>query len=519
MANRTVKPCFPLAQVGGYIRPLAFLTPYPQQLRVSKAAVDLSSRRVVVRASGAMQGIADLLMSDLLEICGISVVNVKADFVIQLDVADQQLKREGYTLTVTESGAEITGQDADGLFYGVQTFLQLAAFGKCVIPALKISDWPSYNIRAVMLDMGRANYSMPLIRRSIRIMSRLKLNTLHLHLYDDHLMGLRFKHLPLGSENPGAITINDLAEIIRYARQYHISVCPELESWGHAGSLIYHYPECYGDTGMYNEGASLGIGPATFDLLEKIYNEVIPVLETKSMVHLGLDEARWKVLSGVKNPESMNPTWLVGKLYDLLMKVGRRHGKELTMRIWADHGGRALPPRLEKKVIVEPWQYFENPADIKKKIRRFSGADKGPFIMGGGAGSMHFNGTFDATRLWCDAGKKSTNCLGINICLWESNRFDNCLISLFGGSSCAWSPRRVEKPMAFDLVHDYHNGVLFTRMISWQSLFKDADPDALLSDRGPAIFKGYYISGPEIGRPVAPTVLRLHNPVITDGEK
>jgi len=520
MENGTVKPCFPLSLSDGYIRPLAFLTPYPQQLRLGKTTVDLLTRRIAIPASGKMQSAVDILITDLREICGVSVVSSKsnADFVIQLDVADQQLKREGYTLAVTATGANITGQDIGGVFYGVQTFLQLAAFGQGKIPVLKISDWPTYGIRAVMLDMGRAVYSMALIRRSIRIMSRLKLNTLHLHLYDDHLMGLRFKHLPLGSENTGAVTIDDLAEIIRYARQYHISVCPELESWGHAGSLVYHYPECYGDMGMHLEGASLGIGPQAFNLLEKIYDEVIPVLETESMVHLGLDEARWKTLPGVKNPESMNPTWLVGQLYDLLIKVGRRHGKDLTMRIWADHGGRALPQRLQQKVIVEPWQYFENEPDIKKKIRRFSGVDKGPFIMGGGASCMHLNGAFDATRLWCEMGKKSPNCMGINICLWESNRLDSYLISLFGGAACAWSPQRVEKPLDSDIRRDYHTGVIATRMISWQSLFNDANPDALLRDRGPAVFKGYYVSGSKIGQPVAPTVLRLHHPAIMHGE-
>ncbi|MFA7231402.1 MAG: family 20 glycosylhydrolase [Victivallaceae bacterium] len=521
MKNRIIRPGFPLSQVGGYIRPLAFLTPYPQQLRVGKTTVNLSIRRIVVLASNAMQDVADILIVDLREICGIAVVSSgdNADFVIKLEVADQQLKPEGYTLTVSENAAEITGQDVAGLFYGVQTFLQLVAFGQEEIPALKISDWPTCGLRSVMLDMGRAIYSKALIMRTIRIMSRLKLNTLHLHLYDDHLMGLRFKHLPLGSENPGAITIDELAEIVKYARQYHISVCPELESWGHVGSLMYHYPECYGDTGMYMEGASLGIGPKSFNLLEKIYDEVIPALETESMVHLGLDEARWKALPDVKNPESMNPTWLVGQLYDLLMNVGRRHNKNLTMRIWADHGGRALPSHLEQKIIVEPWQYFEKESDIKKKIRRFSGAEKGQFIMGGGSSSMHLNGSFDATRLWCEAGKKSPNCLGINICLWESNRLESYLISLFGGAACAWSPQRAEKPLEGDILHDYHVGVIFNRMLSWQSLFSDANPDALLSERGPAVYKGYYISGLKIGQPVAPTVLRLRHPVIMHGEK
>jgi N-acetyl-beta-hexosaminidase len=113
----------------------------------------------------------------------------------------------------------------------------------------------------------------------------------------------------LGKENPGAIPIQDLKAIVSYARQFNIAICPEMESWGHINSILYHYPECYGAPGVH-EGASFGVGPTTILLLEKIYDEVAPCLERDSWVHLGLDEAKWKVLPVWKNRRGLSPTWL-----------------------------------------------------------------------------------------------------------------------------------------------------------------------------------------------------------------
>ena len=108
-------------------------------------------------------------------------------------------------------------------------------------------------------------------------MGQLKLNTLHLHLYDDQLCNFRFANLPIGHENPFSLNAQDLKEIVQYARVYHISVMPELESWGHVASIVYHYPELCGGEGMY-AGASFAIGEKTYTLLERMYrrNRFLP---------------------------------------------------------------------------------------------------------------------------------------------------------------------------------------------------------------------------------------------------
>jgi hypothetical protein len=256
---------------------------------------------------------------------------------------------------------------------------------------------------------------------------------------------------------------------------------------------------------MYG-GKSFAVGPKMLGLLERVYDEVVPTLEKQSMVHLGLDEAHWKLETGVREDAGWSPETLVGRLHDVLMKVGRRHGKKLTMRVWADHGGRPIPKRIADQVIVEPWQYYESGAkNIVQKVRRFAGAGKGPFMMGGGSSNMHQSGTFGATRLWCQAGVKAPNCRGITICTWESNQFDRHLLSVYGGADCAWNPRKAERPDANDVHREYLTGRTAWRMMCWQTLFPDADESAILRDRGPGVCRGYYLSGSKAGQPVAPT--------------
>lgn len=336
-------------------------------------------------------------------------------------------------------------------------------------------------------------------------MAKLKLNILHMHLYDDQLMGVRFKKLPLGKENPHAFPISKLGEIVQYARNYHVHICPELESWAHVGSVLHHYPELYGAPGKW-EGSSFGIGQPMLDLLEKIYDEVVPQLDDESYIHLGLDEALWALLPDMKGRDDVNPTWLVGKLYEIVQKVGKKHGKKLKVKIWADHGGRPLPEELKDKIIVQPWGYW---ARMEKKIhddvQRYKGEPQTPFVMGGGQSSIHYAGTFHATRNWCREGLNIPNCKGVTICLWEGNFFQRYLVGVFGGAYYAWNAISGPTPNADDPYLEEIYAKVFSRILSWQTLFEDFNESQILKDRGAGVYRGFYTDGAKAGLPVAPT--------------
>jgi hypothetical protein len=449
---------------------------------------------------------------DLLNICGLDAAPPAGQGTpIILAIASQGLLPEGYKLSIREAAITLIGADRRGLFYAIQTLLQVLAFSGDELDLLDIADAPALQARELMLDLARAPFSMPLLKRCIRIMARLKLNTLHLHLFDDQLNSLRFEKLPLGRENPWALSLDQLRQVIAYARSYHIAVVPELEFWGHAGSILHHYPHLYGAPGMWG-GYSFGIGEELYPLLEQILDEVVPVLDSPCDVHLGLDEAIWATLPSVKEADKLKytPETHVGRLHDILQNVADRHGKQVRMRIWADHGGRPIPETIRDKVVVEPWQYFEaKEADIREKVAKFAGPGKPPFMMGGGMSSLHLQGTYGATRIWCQAGCVHPNCEGVDICFWESNDVAGHLLGIYAGAGFAWNPQ-AQITRDNDHLGEWVRGMYLRRMKRWQQAFRDADEAALRLDTGPTVHNGLYTDGPLAGEPVALTALLKH---------
>jgi hypothetical protein len=431
---------------------------------------------------------------------------------------------EGYTLTSGPAGIRIEYGTAAGEFYGAQTAYQLLAYAyygtgfiafsevpaekdaaeRRYVPFVSIEDHPAYRIRSVMADMGRAPYSMALLKRLVRIMGQLKLNTLHLHLYDDQLCSFRFARLPIGHENPFAIDAADLREIVRYAKIHHISVMPEMESWGHVQSIVYHYPELSSGPGMF-AGASFGVGQKTYALLEQMYDEVVPCLADDAALHVGLDEAKWAVLPGDEN-RGETPEKMVGRIHEILMRVAEKYHKRITMHLWADHGGRPLPPGLGDTVVVEPWKYLGSDAPaIAATLAQYGGAGKTPFMMGAGASSQAFHGTYEATQVWCAEGLKYPNALGVTLCVWETNDLAGRLETVYGGAQFAWSPTHSRK-IKNDPLGEKQRYLVENQMRSWQVLFPEATPAAIDTDRGPEVHEGRYVWPPLAGKAVAPTM-------------
>jgi len=449
--------------------------------------------------------------------------DAEAEYGIRFVAETAMTEAEGYRLVSDASGLTVMARTAAGRFYAAQTIYQLLAhayhgdsfrrFEHAVspaavaaarsVPGLTIEDAPRYAVRGFMADLGRSTWSMPLLRRLVRIMAHLKMNLLHLHLMDDELCGFRCAQLPLGRENPGALDAAALRELIAYARSYHIAVMPEIESWGHVNSVTYHYPELRGAAGQFG-GSSFAIGEPTYALLEKIYDEIVPCLEDEASVHLGLDEALWAVLPGEED-RGHTPESHVARLFDILQRVGARHGKKLTMHVWADHGGRPIPAELREKIVVQPWAY--RPSDgpqIDEAMSRYAGEGCPPIMLGGGASWVKVHGDCEASRLWALAADPHANILGLTACFWGLNDLAGRLITLYGGAGFAWNPHD-PAPTAESGPDYWLRCEIDQQMRMWQVLFPDADPDAINADRGPEEELGRYVWPPRAREAVAPT--------------
>ncbi|MFI8631045.1 family 20 glycosylhydrolase [Microbacterium sp. NPDC077663] len=162
---------------------------------------------------------------------------------------------ESYRLDVSATGIRITGADAAGLFYGVQTLGQLIRRegDSWVVPAVRAVDAPRFAYRGVMLDVARHFHDVATVRAYIDRAACLKLNVLHLHLSDDQGWRLELRSRPeltatasataVGGAAGGFYTQDDYRQIVAYAASRHMTVVPEFDMPGHTHAVGLAYPE------------------------------------------------------------------------------------------------------------------------------------------------------------------------------------------------------------------------------------------------------------------------------------
>lgn len=192
---------------------------------------------------------------------------------IELRVDPAVAAAEGYTLAVGDR-AVVVGADEAGLFYGVQTLLQLLREDESGWGVLRaeVQDAPRFGRRGVMLDVARHFFDVAEVKKFIDSTSALKFNHLHLHLSDDQGWRIHIDSWPLLTElssstsvdgHPGgSYTKDDYREIVSYAAERHMIVIPEIDLPGHTHAIGVAYPDLVEapvlNDGLVSESARLG---------------------------------------------------------------------------------------------------------------------------------------------------------------------------------------------------------------------------------------------------------------------
>ena len=243
-------------------------------------------------------------------------------------VLDNELdiNNEGYTLDVTTKGVTIQAKTPHGLFYGMQTFMQLlpAEIESPVIvngiawtaPCVTVKDEPRFGYRGIMLDPCRHFIPVENIKKQLDVLAMFKINRMHWHLTDDQGWRIEIKKYPKlteigskridgeGTEYGGFYTQEQIKDIVKYAADRFITVIPEIELPGHEMAAIAAYPElsCKGEQGTPRiiwgvEDIVMCAGKEeTFKFLEDVIDEVAPLFPSEYF-HIGGDECpkiSWK---------------------------------------------------------------------------------------------------------------------------------------------------------------------------------------------------------------------------------
>ncbi len=239
---------------------------------------------------------------------------------------------EDYVLNINSNGVRIAARGDAGIFYGLQSFLQLLPTkiekGKTRIPALEILDQPRFKYRGMHLDSGRHFMPVEFIKKYIDLMSQYKFNQFHWHLTEDQGWRIEIKKYPklteIGSKRKeshqgaytttfrgdgipveGFYTQEQIREVVKYAKMRHITVIPEIELPGHSSAALAAYPE-FGCKANYEYKVQQTWGifkevfcptEKTFQFLEDVLSETIALFPDSPYVHIGGDEVlkdHWK---------------------------------------------------------------------------------------------------------------------------------------------------------------------------------------------------------------------------------
>ncbi|MFT3947272.1 MAG: family 20 glycosylhydrolase [Agriterribacter sp.] len=186
-------------------------------------------------------------------------------------------KHEAYRLVINNEGIFITGYDAAGVFYGIQSLLSLIPTKvylekekQIKLPYVVINDAPRFGFRSLHVDVSRNFQTKESIFRILDVLAQYKINRMLLYTSEDEgwrveipglpeltEVGAKRRHLS-GKEVPalhpaygsgpfadskdnygtGYYTRKDFIEILKYAKQRHISIIPELNFPGHARAAI-----------------------------------------------------------------------------------------------------------------------------------------------------------------------------------------------------------------------------------------------------------------------------------------
>lgn len=332
---------------------------------------------------------------------------------LELNLSEDKLGNEGYNLVINESIILITAQNPKGVFYGIQTLLQLfpPSIGKLnglikedkiLLPCLQIRDQPRFSYRGMHLDVARHFFPVSFIKKYLDLLALYKYNTFHWHLTDDQGWRVEIKNYSKlteigayrmeghGNIYGGYYTQDEIRDILEYAEKRYITIIPEIEMPGHCMAVLAAYPELSCTGGPYSVPTKWGIyedvycagNDEVFEFLETVLLEVIELFPSK-YIHIGGDEcpkARWelcpKCQARIMNESLQNESELQSYFISQISTFLQAHNRSIigwneiiegglaenaTVMAWNSWDAAIAAVRLNHTVIMTPTEhcYFD----------------------------------------------------------------------------------------------------------------------------------------------------------------
>lgn len=296
-----------------------------------------------------------------------------------------QLQKESYHLEIKPRRIVIKAMDETGVFYATRTLLQLIEHSadKQTIPCYTISDSPAYPFRGFMLDVGRKFFSISQLKDYICRMSWYKMNQLQLHLNDqgfhgEHYSAFRIesKTFPPLTARDGFYTQQEVKELIKYAADRGINIIPEIDAPAHAMSILDIAPELKNE--KLQDGQLDVLNPKTTDMMEKIYDEFVPLFPSPYF-HIGTDEYRFKKSTTTEDRKA----FAVGfcNYINHFNKYIRGKGKKVM--IWSGYNQMTGFTPIDSNIVIDMWLGKDANEQIKAGHQLVHSTDEWLYVVPG----------------------------------------------------------------------------------------------------------------------------------------
>jgi hexosaminidase len=255
------------------------------------------------------------------------------------DANKAALAEQAYRLELASDRVTITGNTATGVFYGVQTLVQLLkpGNGTLLLPEGQIEDWPDLQLRIIYWDDAHHLEHLDVLKAALRQASFYKINGFSIKL-EGHF---QYQHAPAIVE-PYALTPVELQELTDYGLKYHIELIPYLDGPAHDAFILKHaeyaklreYPD--------NNYEFCATNPETYQLFEGMFEDLLAANKGGKYFVLSTDEPYYLGLANndqCHEAERAKQLGSVGKVFTefVTKTAGYLHDHGRTVIFWGEY--------------------------------------------------------------------------------------------------------------------------------------------------------------------------------------
>ncbi len=357
---------------------------------------------------------------------------------------DPPMHDEGYIIVPDgQGGLAVIADSATGLFYGAQTVKQLIrGSGKdevLLIPILR--DWPAMAHRGLSDDWSRGPLpNMEFLKREIRTLAAYKINAFS--PYFEHTFA--YAASPVAAFPGGSVIPDEARELVAYATQYHITVIPQQESFGHLHNLLKF--EQFSALSETPHGSVLAPGdPATLPLISSWFSELAQIFPGP-YAHIGADET-FELGMG-RTRDQVKQQGLGAVYIDFLKQIHTTlEPNHKQLLFWGDVAANSpdLVATLPKDMIAVPWAYDAR-SDFKPIIEPFTKAGLETWIAPGVSNWNRLypnnQAALDNIRVMVRDGQQ-LGATGVLNTVWNDDGegiFDQNWFGALFGAAAGWQP-------------------------------------------------------------------------------